>query len=860
MVKPFAIYCQKVYFPLIVPLASHRTKHNTLVIRYSFMAAEKSISKNKNTSREPKDMIKDVYHRIPLPYQSLNIEACIIDVNDVWLATFGYSRKEVIGKSLTDFLTDETREVFDENFALFVKAGGFIGGELEYFDKKGNIRHILIDGMVDYDEEGKFKQTRTFLRDITLEHDAEMELHRLAARNSALLGSIPEIIMEVDNKKVYTWSNQAGLDFFGLDVIGRNAAEFFIGKQDIDKKVERVFTGSEFPVYVESWQRRHDGQARLLAWWCKTLKDDNGEIKGALSSARDITDTFQKEERINHLNAMLAGIRNVNRLINKESDPKRLLEGVCENLAGQMGYLSAWGAILSPDTRTAVFTTSSGLGKKAFTALKKLLEKGELPRCTKSVDANDNQMEIHQYHNCAGCALREWHKEHDSILGGMITAPLRVKGQVFSIIAVSVPLRYVGDVEVVSLFQEVARDISQAFEKIEKDKELKYLRREQLKIGKLESLGVMAGGIAHDFNNLLVGILGNISLAKLSTKKDDPVIEYLDSAEIASRRARDLTQQLLTFAKGGSPVKGEVQVDHLLKESVKFILRDSSIKVRFRIDKGLHNVSGDESQLNQVFNNLLINACEAMPQGGLIRISAENEKITADSRFLAQSEAAWIPVEGEYVKIRIADSGIGMSEEIMEKIFDPYFTTKKSGSGLGLSSVFSIVKSHDGKISVKSKPNKGATFTILLPAIVAHKEKRKDTSAKDAKLLEQANVLVMDDEALVRSVLTGFLKSFKCRIKTAEHGEETVAAYKKALKTDPFDIVILDLSVPGKMGGIETAAELLKINPQVRMIVSSGYSDDDAIANYKKYGFAATLRKPYTVEELKTTMKKLLGS
>lgn len=819
--------------------------------------AKKKTSKQNIASEHCQKMECDVFQRIPLPYQSLNLEGCILDVNDSWLETFAYVRKDVIGKPLVTFLSEECRETFFENFALFVKAGGFIGGNLEFLDKFKNIRHVVIDGMVDYDENGDFKQTRSFLRDITLEYNAEMELHRLAARNSALLGAVPEIIMEVDNNKFYTWSNQAGLDFFGLDVLGRNAVDFFIGDQNIDKHVNRVFQGSENPVYVESWQRRQDGQARLLAWWCKSLRDENGNIKGALSSARDITENFQKEERIKDLNAMLAGIRNVNRLINKESDPKKLLEGVCNNLAGQMGYISAWGTILGYDSDKVIFITSSGLESKALNNLKKILSKHGLPICCKEGHLKDVST-INQYHNCHGCSIRAWHDKYNSILNGMISSPLKVKGKVFALLSVSVPLRYVGDEEVVSLFQEVARDLSFAFEKIEKDKELKYLRREQLKIGKLESLGVMAGGIAHDFNNLLVGILGNISLAKLSIKPDDSIIEYLDSAETASRRARDLTQQLLTFSKGGSPIKGEVRVPHLLRDSVKFILRDSSIKARFKINKDLHNVSADESQLNQVINNLVLNACEAMPNGGTIKISAENETISADNRSLIPNGDQWKPIEGEYVRIRIADSGIGMTEEIMEKIFDPYFTTKNRGSGLGLSSVFSIVKSHDGILYVKSKPAKGTTFTILLPAIVAPEKKQKVVSVKDAKLLEHARILIMDDESLVRNVLSGFLRSFKCTATTSEHGEEAVKTYQKAMKKNPFDIVILDLSIPGKMGGIETARELLNIDPHVKLIVSSGYSDDDAIANYKKYGFTATLRKPYTVEELKHTLEKVL--
>ena len=815
---------------------------------------KKKISKEQKIVAEHLKVTGDgFYHRIPLPYHSLNADGVLVDVNDLWLETFGYLRKDVINKPFTNLLTEEYSEIFEDNFSFFIEKGMILGGELEILTKNKKYLRMQIDGIVDYDKKGNFIQTRCFLRDITMEYNAEMELHRLAARNSALLGAVPEIIMEVNSKKVYVWSNQAGLDFFGPDVIGKNAEDFFIGEQNTLKQVKNIFNGNDKAVYVESWQKRMDGKICLLGWCCNTLMDENGDVKGALSSARDITDIFQKQERINHLNAMLLGIRNVNRLINKENDPEKLLEGVCNNLAGRMGFISAWGAIFAQNKEKAVYVTHAGFEKNTFSKLEKRLLKGDLPSCVKESIAKGLLTIGNQKQASEECPVMA----HDAPPRGMITAPLYVKENLFAVLTVSIPLGYIDD-EVVSLFGEVARDVALAFEKIETEKELKHLRREQQKFVKLESLGIMAGGIAHDFNNLLVGILGNVSLAKLALNPDDPVHEYLDSAEIASRRARDLTQQLLTFSKGGSPIKREVQIASLLRESIKIILHDPGIKARFTIAKDLHNVSGDESQLDQVINNLFLNACEAMPQGGTIKISAENITVDASNRSSVNGGEEWDSVEGKYVKIRIADSGSGMDDDIIEKIFDPYFTTKSRGSGLGLSSVFSIIKSHNGMISVKSKPKKGTTFSILLPVATPRKKKGTGKTSKKSKLLEQANILIMDDEALVRNVLSGFLCSFKCRTKTAEHGKETIKLYKKALTADPFDIVILDLNVPGKISGIETAEKLLKINPKAKIIVSSGYSDEDAIAHYKKYGFIATLRKPYTIEELKNTLEHVL--
>ncbi|MEJ2031621.1 MAG: PAS domain S-box protein [Deltaproteobacteria bacterium] len=386
----------------------------------------------------------------------------------------------------------------------------------------------------------------------------------------------------------------------------------------------------------------------------------------------------------------------------------------------------------------------------------------------------------------------------------------------------------------------VIRDIS----------ERKRFEQELQKTQKLESIGLLAGGIAHDFNNILTAILGNITLAKMFLPPEEKASGRLSTAEQATMRARGLAQQLLTFAKGGAPIMETTVVPQLVRETVGLVLRGSKVKDEYFFPADLWVVEADGNQLNQAISNLALNAVQAMPEGGILSVSAANET-------LPEKNPLRLPA-GHYIRIDIKDQGTGIAEGIQEKIFDPYFTTKERGSGLGLAISFSIIKRHGGTITVHSMPGKGSTFSVFLPAsetkIIASE------AEESSEILEGTGwILVMDDDEAVNEVATEMLHHLGYRVKTVCDGAEAVTAYRQALAAgEPFDAVITDLTVPAGMGGEEAVRRLLGIDPQAKVIVSSGYGNDPIMSDFARYGFKGVIPKPYRLTDLSKTLQEVL--
>jgi len=378
----------------------------------------------------------------------------------------------------------------------------------------------------------------------------------------------------------------------------------------------------------------------------------------------------------------------------------------------------------------------------------------------------------------------------------------------------------------------------------------KIMEKEYVKIQKLESLGLLAGGIAHDFNNILGGILMNAQMARVHMETGRDASSYLRGIEEATHKGSRLTQQFLTFARGGNPEKRFTSIENLLKDSVEFILHGSNVGCEFEIEPGLWGVEVDEGQISQVIQNLVMNAKEAMPDGGVIRIGIRN--LALEQPPLGIQKRAFHP--GNFLAIAIRDDGPGIPPEHLGTIFDPYFTTKPRNNGLGLATAHSIMSRHHGFLTVSSEEGRGSTFCLYLPAALQSAkvpEPAPEPAGESLQVLG-GSALVMDDDELIRELTCEMLARLGYRVVPVRDGQAALAAYREGRQAGrPFDLVIMDLTIPGGMGGREAIAELRKLDPEIKAIVSSGYSNDPILANYQDFGFQGVLKKPFRMEELK---------
>ena len=414
-------------------------------------------------------------------------------------------------------------------------------------------------------------------------------------------------------------------------------------------------------------------------------------------------------------------------------------------------------------------------------------------------------------------------------------------------------------VEEKALIYDVADRVGRIVNRIHEKKKKEKLRDRLQQSKKLESLGVLAGGIAHDFNNLLAVILGNIDLAKMYVAPGSEIEDVLSEAMKASLEAKSLSRQFLTFAGGGSPVRETGSVVEPIRDCVKISLSGSNVKGDIALPDTLWPVNFDGEQMKQVASNMVINAREAMDKGGVLRVSGEN--VVLEEGDVPKLKA------GKYVKISVEDNGIGIPEENLQKVFDPYFFTKemgaRKGSGLGLSICYSIIHQHGGVIDLVSAEGVGTSLSFYLPASegpVAEREPVEGTVAAKPAVTGRGRILVMDDEESVRRLTGQMLNRVGYTVAYAEDGEKAVESYGRGMEAgDPFDGVILDLTVKGGMGGEEAVKKLIEMDPEARVMIASGYSKDPVLMNFRAHGFIGAITKPFMMHELHAAVRALVG-
>ncbi|MFC1839844.1 PAS domain S-box protein, partial [Thermodesulfobacteriota bacterium] len=633
-------------------------------------------------------------------------------------------------------------------------------------------------------------------RDITELKRAEDAFRVSEEKYRSLVESTEDSIYLVDRNCAYLFMNKKHLSRFGRPVdkiVGREYGDFHSAEEtkEFTKRVKEVFETGKSISYEYRSERDRGYFLRTLS----PVKKPDGKITNVTVISKNITERKQAEEALRDSRNMLQ--------IVLDSIPAAVFwkDRNSNYLGGNLTWLEAAGLKSSEQV----------VGKSDYELP---WEKGQ----TNSFREDDKMV-----------------MESGIPKYGLIEPYLRADGTRAWAKTNKVPLRdKQGNVTgILGTYEDIT--------------ERKRLEEELLRAQKIESVGLLAGGIAHDFNNILTTILGNVSMAKMQVTPEGETFEMLSEAEKASIRAQTLTKQLLTFAKGGAPVKETASIKDIFKELPSFMLRGSKSSCKLSIAEDLWPVEVDVGQISQVVSNIIINAHQAMPEGGIIQVAAEN---------LIIEDRHGLPVKpGRYIKTSITDQGVGIPEKHLSNLFDPYFTTKQERNGLGLATTYSIIKKHDGHIRVESTLGEGTTFHIYLSAsekVVPEKE--------EVRLIKgQGRILVMDDEASLKKIAGRMLDKLGYESEFAKDGAEAIKMYKEAQESEkPYDAVILDLTIPGGMGGKEAINKLLEINPEVKAIVSSGYSDDPVLANFQEYGFKSMMPKPFESQSLSQVLYEVL--
>lgn len=667
----------------------------------------------------------------------------------------------------------------------------------------------------------------------------ELEIQKEKEKSQKYLEIAGVILLVIDSNQKVSLINKKGCEVLGYDqqeIIGKNWFDNFFPariKNEVRGIFNKLMEGKIEPVeYVEGIVLTKSGEERIISWHNTIIKDKEDNIISALSSGEDITEKKKAEAELEkhryHLEELIekrtAQLEVANKQLQQEITDRKVAEELQKE--SEIRY-----SILVENARDGVILIKNGLLEFINKAMAQIT--GYTIKELKGKSLMDIIVPESRELAAQRYELSHLNKNPPSVYEGKIQCK---DGMIKD---VEVSTSYIQYNNKPSLMA-IVRDMT----------EHKKLEEELQKDEKIESLGILAGGIAHDFNNLLTTITGNLSLAELYIKPNTHIFKLLKAVERASQQASHLTHQLLTFSRGGLPIKKSLSISKLLKEDVNFALSGSNVRCEFFIPNDLWWAEIDESQITQAIDNLIINANQAMPEGGLIEVCAENVIVKPEDN---------LPLKkGKYVKILVKDYGIGIKEGYLQKIFDPFFTTKEKGSGLGLAITYSIIKKHSGNITVESQEGIGTTFYIYLPAL--EREIFEIKKVEGEKLYPAKwKILFMDDQESIRDMVGEMLMTLGYTVEFAKEGDEAIELYKNAKELgQPFDAVVLDLTVPGGMGGEEANEKIHEIDPDVKAIVSSGYSNDPVMSDCKHYGFSGVVEKPYEIQKLSETLCEVI--
>jgi len=708
------------------------------------------------------------------------------------------TERELLGCAYAELVHPAERETGRATM-LALLAGEIAAVDLErrYLRRDGTEFWGHLTGRRFHDAHGAQLGLVGVVSDVTERKQAEQALRKSEKMLQAIIDAEPECVKLLDAEARLLFMNQAGLDMLQADSLDQVRGQCVCPlvtsayRQAFLDLTQRVFRGESGILLFEMVGAK--GRRLWLETHAVPLHDEGGAIVALLGVTRDVTERKRVEESLRASETRFRSII--------ESSPVGILAADLESRR----FLYA-----NPEICRLL-----GYSERDFATL----------------TAADLAVPEERLESAAG-----FQNHADGRLRATERTFRRKDGSPVRVAISSVTMEFDGRPCLVGFFTDVTERL--------------LLEEERLRAQKLESVGTLAGGIAHDFNNLLQGVFGSIAMAKLALDRPEKALAILEQAEKALHLSVNLTTQLLTFSKGGKPVRRTIDVRPVIEDAVRLALSGSRVTHGLAFDERLSAVDADEGQIGQVVQNLVLNAEQAMPLGGRIEISARN---AAPERVAELG----LPAGAGFVEIAVRDEGIGIPPAHLPRIFDPYFTTKEKGSGLGLATSYSIVRNHDGTIQARSELGKGSTFTVYLPASAAATE--RPAALEERRACARSRVLVMDDEEIVRAVAGELLQALGHDAELAADGAEAVALFTAARAAGrPFDVVILDLTIRGGMGGEETARRLREIDPAVRTVVSSGYSDDGVVATFRRHGFRSFLKKPYSLAELARVLAEAL--